>query len=330
MIPCFYVPGGGDRPASRQTIYADGSADEHFREGVDLELSHWLPNRTPIPYKADTSTEICLRFVDAPLPGDWDLAVNNHLDVDGVLSVYALVHSDRALAHRDTLIGAARMGDFWDWAPLPAQVLFQGLVNFQHAHPWGSIGLMDLYTRCFTRINQLLAADPEAVPDARPGIDALARGCERAAALRKPIHDRFVHYPLERLEPVPDFNAPLDPTLAVPVQARNRYDRERIQLLSAPVAGGWAYELWYPGYRWAETPDSWAAPGFTFTGSTNGYRYDHAPLEVAVAALDGTWHRAEELTPFKAAPGRNYPVILYNEGTAHPPDEVVAILAAAF
>jgi hypothetical protein len=328
LIPRFYVPGGGDRPPSRQTIYADGSADEHYREGLDLELSHWVPNRTPARYKADTSTAICLNFVADPLPGDWDLAVNNHLDVDGVLSLYALVHSQQALVHRETLEGAARMGDFWDWAPLPAQVLFQGLVNFQRAHPWGSIPLQALYERCFGRIHQLLRNT--AVPDARPGIEALARGCERAEALRRPIHDRFVHYPLTHLEPVPDFNAPLDPTLAVPVQARNRYDRERIQLLSAPVDGGWAYELWYPGYRWAETPDSWVAPGFEFAGSTNGYRYAHAPLDGAIARLDASWHKAEELTPFKSVPGRNYPVMLYTDVTPQPPDEVVALLAAAF
>lgn len=330
MIPRIYVPGGGDRPASQQTIYADGAADEHYREGLDLELSHWVPNRTPARYKADTSTAICLRFVADPLPGAWDLAVNNHLDVDGVLSLYVLVHAERALAHRETLEGAARMGDFWDWAPLPAQVLFQGLVNFQHAHPWGSIPLQELYERCFGRIHRLLTAAPTAVPDARPGIEALARGCERAEALRRPIHERFTHYPLPRLERVPAFNEPLDPTIEVPVQARNRYDRERIQLLSAPVEGGWAYELWYPGYRWAETPDSWVAPGFQFTGSTNGYRLAHPPLDGAIARLKGPWHAAQTLTPFSSVPGRNYPVMLYCENTSQPPGEVVAILSSAF
>ena len=36
------------------------------------------------------------------------------------LSVYALVHSEHALAHRQTLIEAAEMGDFWGWGAAAA------------------------------------------------------------------------------------------------------------------------------------------------------------------------------------------------------------------
>ena len=45
------VPAGGV-PDSRATIFCDGSADESFRRGVDVELSHWIPNRTPGEFRA--------------------------------------------------------------------------------------------------------------------------------------------------------------------------------------------------------------------------------------------------------------------------------------
>ena len=80
------------RPVSARTIYCDGSAGEGFRPGVDMELSHWLPNRTPPRFKADSSTEICLNFAaTGGALADYDLTLNNHVDVDGVLSMFAVV-----------------------------------------------------------------------------------------------------------------------------------------------------------------------------------------------------------------------------------------------
>lgn len=360
MIPRFYVPGGGERPASRQTIFADGSADETFRPALDLELSHWLPNRTPPRYKADTSTEICLNFVAEPLPGNWDLAVNNHLDVDGVLSVYVLVRGQAALPHRETLVAASRMGDFWDWGEWPARVLFQGLTVYQRSFRLGRDPLAWIYERCFERIDALLsdpatavaADDGKAIATGLAALDEACERVERGEIARTLLHERFVHYQvpqhlavadLSRALHVPAFNDPLDDAAWLPPQARNRWDRERIQLLSVAATGGWYYDLWYPGYRWAETPDSWAAPGFAFAGSTNGYRYENARLEEAVRELSraerapGTWQLVDELTPFKSLQGRDYPVILsFLEAqgrpapSALPPDEVATRLARAF
>src|SRR5262245_58057059 len=111
----FHIQGSATpRPAARGVIYCDGGTDDRFREGVDLELSHWIPNRTPERFKADTSTEICLSFIAS---GDrsFELVVNNHADVDGVLAVFTLVAGEWALEHRQTLAQAAHMGDFWGW-----------------------------------------------------------------------------------------------------------------------------------------------------------------------------------------------------------------------
>jgi hypothetical protein len=57
------------------------------------------------------------------------VAVNNHVDVDGILSVYVLVHGNHALAHRPAIIEAAEMGDFWGWGGVPAQRVFQGITH---------------------------------------------------------------------------------------------------------------------------------------------------------------------------------------------------------
>src|SRR5436190_7220033 len=92
------------RPDAERIIFCDGTGGSSFQPETDLELSHWRPNRTPGEYRAGTSTEICFRFLDHPRAGSWTIAVNNHVDVDGILSVYALVHSDHALAHRRTII----------------------------------------------------------------------------------------------------------------------------------------------------------------------------------------------------------------------------------
>jgi len=119
----------GARPPSRRTLYCDGSADPPFREGLDIELSHWIPNRTPAKYKADSSTEIALNFVaDAQRGSGFDLVVNNHVDVDGLLALYGVVQGEAALPHRHTLVQAAEMGDFWAWGDAPAQALFDGLL----------------------------------------------------------------------------------------------------------------------------------------------------------------------------------------------------------
>jgi hypothetical protein len=351
MIPQFYIAGAGERPSSQQTIFADGSADAGFREGTDVELSHWVPNRTPARYKADTSTEICLNFVADPLPGPWELAVNNHLDVDGVLSIYALVRGEQALARRETLVAASRMGDFWDWGDARAQNLFQGLTRYIFGFELGSTPLQAIYAGAFERIDALLAG----APAEQAGLAALAAAWARVESGqigRTVLNERFVAYeiPRELVEQdlaralhIPAFNAPLDDAAWLPPQARNRLDREKIQLVSAAATGGWYHDLWYPGYRWAETPTAWVAPGFHFTGSTNGYRYGHAPLEAAVAALraeernPGGWMLAETLNPFKGLPGRNYPVILafLNDQqqptpSSQSPARVAATLATAF
>ncbi len=102
----------GDPPA----ISCDGLVP-----GAALDLTHWQGNHTPQRFKADTSTEIALNFIGLPEAREqWAgaVAVNNHFDTDGVLSVWTLLDPDRALAHRDLLVAAAEAGDFDEWPAL--------------------------------------------------------------------------------------------------------------------------------------------------------------------------------------------------------------------
>jgi hypothetical protein len=102
----------GDVPA----ISCDGLVP-----GSALDLTHWQGNHTPRRYKADTSTEIALSFVvSAEAREQWAtaLAVNNHFDTDGVLSVWTLIDPEAALARYDLLVAAAEAGDFDEWPAL--------------------------------------------------------------------------------------------------------------------------------------------------------------------------------------------------------------------
>ena len=99
----------GDVPA----ISCDGLVP-----GSALDLTHWQGNHTPRRYKADTSTEIALSFVvSAEAREQWAtaVAVNNHFDTDGVLSVWTLIDPEAALARYELLVAAAEAGDFDEW-----------------------------------------------------------------------------------------------------------------------------------------------------------------------------------------------------------------------
>jgi hypothetical protein len=156
-IPQLYVEGTKllERPESRRTVFADGTSESGFREGTDVELSHWIPNRTPARFKADTSTGICMNFV-AATHADYDLVVNNHADVDGILSVFTLLHPATALAHRSTIVAAAGMGDFWGWGDIESQVLFQSLTKQVDALTDAGADPQFIYEKCLKLVDGVI------------------------------------------------------------------------------------------------------------------------------------------------------------------------------
>ncbi len=237
------------RPDSRRSIFADGGSDPSMREGIDLELSHWVPNRTPAKFKADTSTEICMNFV-ASRELEYDLVVNNHADVDGILSVFTLLHPDIALAHRATIVSAAHIGDFWAWGEPAAQVLFQSLTTQIDALTTDGADPQIIYERSLAHIDSVIErgfVDHDIEETLRP----LTRSVEwisQAKIKRRVHHDRFVHYAVPRdlcanrwdaALRVPQFNALISDDVLFWPQARARWDREKVQLVSIETSEGW-------------------------------------------------------------------------------------------
>lgn len=79
-------------------------------------LSHWKGNQTPSPLKADTATEIAFRYLCHsdrksffPQAG---IITNNHFDTDGLFSVWALLNPRKAEPMAGRMIAAAEAGDF--------------------------------------------------------------------------------------------------------------------------------------------------------------------------------------------------------------------------
>jgi hypothetical protein len=326
-IDRFHVSGQStDLPAMERIVYADGSADGNFRASKDLELSHWVPNRTPERWAADTSTEICLRFASDPPEERYDLAINNHVDVDGMLSVFALVESPLALAHRDTVVGAAEMGDFAAGVDRRAFRLAQELTLLMVEARDAGWEPRQTYEVAFKVVSSVLAGRHAEAPSVTSGWKQIERGHERIAGGEvrvEQVEDHLVSYVLPSLEApeleralqVPPFNALVDDSVWLWPHTRNRDHGESVQLVSIPTTHGYFHDCWLPGYIWADTPRRWRVPGLRSTGSSNVWRIDHAPLSRAVEALQrseenvGRWILADELTPFRALLGRGFPVV---------------------
>ncbi|MFQ5950397.1 MAG: DUF6687 family protein [Nitrospiria bacterium] len=92
-------------------ISVDGIVPQSFH------LSHWKGNQTPTPLKADTGTEIALRYLSHPNRKSFfpqaNIITNNHFDTDGLLSVWALLNPHKAEPIAGRLIAAAEAGDFF-------------------------------------------------------------------------------------------------------------------------------------------------------------------------------------------------------------------------
>jgi hypothetical protein len=355
VIERFHIVGGGrPRPAAERVAYADGAGAAEHRAGIDIELSHWVPNTTDPRYRADTSTEICLRYAARPSHDDVDLVVNDHVDVDGMLSVFALVHSDLAIAHADLLVAAASMGDFYAWADRAPFGLAQSLsVMMTEAAAVGA-DAEEMYARGLALTRAVLEGEHAESPRVAAGWSAIERGVTSIGSGEvavTPVSERLTSfvYPasaaadLAAALAVPGLNAVVDDSVWLWPQVRNRTDAERVQLVSVPGDGGWFHDLWYPGYCWADTPGRWSVGGLRSTGDSNTWVVDHPPLDDALATLaaretaTGRWVRARRLTPFSAVRGRAFPVVacFVDAGGAPaesglPPDVVAEVLRPAW
>lgn len=292
MIDRFeIVSSDSPRPQAERIIFCDGTGGCHFREETDLELSHWRPNLTPTEYRAGTSTEICFRFLDNLRPGLWTVAVNNHVDVDGILSVYVLVHSEHAQRHREIIIAAAEMGDFWAWGELASQRVFQGITHLM----WRGGKAREVYAEAFQRIPALIDGSDPQLPEIDASLAPLSRGCqlvEQGAIARNVIDQRLAHYIVPRaivphedssVAYAPEFNEAISSNAILWPHVRARWDTERVCIVSVERPGGWFHDLCFPGYLWADTEGLWRVPGLTYHDGMGSYKIEHEGL---IAAFD--------------------------------------------
>lgn len=324
MIDRFEIIGHDvPRPDAERILFCDGTDGRIFRPETDLELSHWRPNRTPAEYRAGTSTEICLRFLDHPRSGPWTAAVNNHVDVDGMLSVYTLTHSDHALRHRRTLIAAAEMGDFWGWGEAPAQRVFQGLTKLMRSGKPSR----EIYAEAFRRIPGLIDGDDPQTSEIDASLAPLRYALESEESgriVRHPLSARFTQYVLplaiagnddERAGYVPEFNELISDKAVLWPQVRARRDKERVCLVSTERPAGWFHDLCCPGYLWADTEGLWQVPGLTYHDGMSSYTFDHPQLITAFAELQrcetgqGRWCVGGADLPFGTELQRKFPVV---------------------
>jgi len=279
---------------SQYTIYVDGTAGTDFREGVDVELSHWIPNRTEDLYKAGTSTEICFKYLEANKTFPYDLVVNNHLDIDGILSVFVLSYPTFALQHKDVLCKVAEAGDFWAWSEGKSLHLFQELTLLYQRLEREKVNLQKTYEDCFKCILAILTT-PEEKTSAELLLQKQLTLITEGKIVRQEIAPHFVTYFVPRklsqgkvqdfLE-IPRFNEPISERLSFWPQVRNRMDSQKIQLISIESEDGLYYDLWYPGYAWAETKGLWLPPGLSHSNTGNHHKIFWPALEKVIQELN--------------------------------------------
>ena len=326
----FYIVGSKNiRPDSKSTIYVDGTASGGFREGIDHELSHWIPNRTEDRYKAGSSTEICYNFLTINKSHPYDLVINNHLDIDGLLSVFVLAYPDIALAHRDVICAAAKTGDFWAWAEGKGLNLFQELTHLFMFLNEGKTDLQLSYERCFELVLKILERD-EIKSVAESILDNQFQLVESGGIKRDVLCDRLVSYfvPLSlsqgRVEEylnVAKPNEPISDRLAFWPQVRNRLDEQRIHLVGIETEQGVHYDLWLPGYLWADTKGLWRPEGFMLPDNLWGaYLMNWPALTKAIDQINDietgscTWTVFPSLYLFDQTNPRGFPILMSTIG----------------
>lgn len=266
----YYIQSSNkQRPKSKCTIFVDGTAEDNFRENIDIELSHWIPNRTPEKYKAGTSTEICFNFLDDRNAPVYDLVINNHIDIDGLLSTFVLSYPSVSLKHRKILCDASKIGDFWDWSDGKALPLFQEVTFLYKNLLMDKISLHDIYEKCFERILTILKMSVDNCK-AQEILQHQFSLVKRGKIARYELTPQLVAYyvpqsislgDIESFMNTPNFNEPISDRLSFWPQVRNRLDAEKIQLVGIETSKGNHFDLWYPGYSWADTKGLWRPIG---------------------------------------------------------------------
>ncbi|HLG21473.1 MAG TPA: DUF6687 family protein [Candidatus Manganitrophaceae bacterium] len=221
-------------------------------------LSHWKGNNTPAPLKADTSTEIALRYLSHPNPKIFfpqvHIITNNHFDTDGLLAVWALLNPKKAEPMAARLIHAAEAGDFCSFSSeegVQMNLLIQAFYASDESpfipqlagYPGPKEAffyktLLPLLPDLFRKKDEYRALWREAYDEILQSMELFEKGIIGVE-----------EYEQERLSVVIDERRPARQATDHHCQG-NLFlvieDRERVE-------GGFGYELEYRYYAWADT-----------------------------------------------------------------------------
>ena len=320
--------------------FCDSTGDNLFRDGSDIELSHWYPNRTPQQFRADTSTEMVLRFVGDHRDHEFT-GVGVHCDTDAALSLFSLVEPACALANAGVIAATAEAGDFGFWLDDGAAALYESVR--QAWEPRSGDANRDRIHRSFESIRATLGADTartcRTLDRQRSSDELIGDGVER-----RQLDEHFVAYVvgpalasehLAAIETTPRFDQPVE-RVWLSHRTRNRLDAERFQLLSVPKDDGWQHTIWYPQYLPWDTSTLWRPDGLEYTGARLEWRWTDPRLDAALAVVNavervGRWQRAELLAPW--AP--QFPILASiglgdTRPSAMPPEEIADALRGTF
>ena len=221
-------------------------------------LSHWKGNQTPAPLKADTSTEIVLRYLAHPNQKQFfpqvSIITNNHFDTDGLLSIWTLLNPKKAEPMAGRLIAAAEAGDFSSFSSeegVQMNLLIEALAVSEESPILSPLSSYSgpkeafLYKTLMPMLPDLFRRKDEYRPLWREAYDSIIQSME---LFEKGIIGVEEHEQ-ESLSVIIDELRPARQAIDYHCQG-NLFlvieDREREE-------GGFGYELEYRYYAWADT-----------------------------------------------------------------------------
>jgi hypothetical protein len=196
-----------------------------------------------------------------------ELVTNNHFDTDGVLSVWTVLHGDRAMTLPEKLIAAAEAGDFSELSTedgVRASIVIQGsdspLDNSGSplARQLAGAAVTDdarAYELVLPQVERVLTKTGEYEPLWRDAwerialaLDSFAKGTSRVD------EDHEAGLSVITLAPEIFSASGFKPTRhSAPFTAISHHAHGELFLIATPLDDGWAYRIDYPYYSWAET-----------------------------------------------------------------------------
>jgi len=212
--------------------------------GAALDLTHWEGNNTPQEFRADTSTEIALLFVQSAAAETWRgaVAVNNHFDTDGILAVWTLLSPAEALARRDRIVAAAEVGDFEEWPSDPHAIRIDAALR---ALGEDSCDDASAYARALALLPGLID-DVDARSDLWGEHWTRLEEAERDLAAGRIRIERRGTTAIAR-------HAPGIEEVPGPLLSREAREARRLLLAFESPGGGFSYRYERPRYAWAVT-----------------------------------------------------------------------------